>query len=140
MLFAITPGMKINGSFTTIEALEKLKEADTGFAAVFRHGSLEAGVYKPGAIDKQTLHERDELYVVISGKGDFYCDGVLVPFEAGSFLFVPAGAEHRFMNYTEDFSTWVFFYGPKGGEEGTGKQIDINTKEQADRDILKGTA
>jgi hypothetical protein len=24
---------------------------------------------------------------------------------------------HRFEDFTEDFSTWVFFYGPVGGEE-----------------------
>jgi mannose-6-phosphate isomerase-like protein (cupin superfamily) len=40
-----------------------------------------------------------------------------VNFKAGDFLFVPAGIEHRFTNFTADFSTWVFFYGPKGGEK-----------------------
>ena len=112
--------MKINGNFSTTEALEKLKEAGTEFTALFRHGTLEAAIYKPGETDKQSPHERDELYIVIAGKGDFYCDGVLVPFEAGNFFFVPANTEHRFMNYGEDFSTWVFFYGPKGGEEQIG--------------------
>ncbi len=34
----------------------------------------------------------------------------------GDFLFVPAGVEHRFENFTSDFATWVFFYGPVGGE------------------------
>ncbi len=101
--------MKINGSFLPAEALEKLKESGTIFTALFRHGALEAGIYKPERVDSQGPHERDEFYVVISGKGDFYCDGVIVPFEAGSFLFVPAGAEHRFMNFAEDFATWVFF-------------------------------
>ena len=24
--------------------------------------------------------------------------------------------EYRFVNFTDDFSTWVFFYGPDGGE------------------------
>jgi hypothetical protein len=33
-------------------------------------------------------------------------------------LFVPAGIEHRFIKFTEDFVTWVVFYGPKGGEAG----------------------
>ncbi len=30
--------------------------------------------------------------------------------------FVAAGVEHRFSKFSEDFSTWVFFYGPQGGE------------------------
>jgi len=33
-----------------------------------------------------------------------------------SLLFVPAGVEHRFEHFSEDFSTWVVFYGPRGGE------------------------
>jgi mannose-6-phosphate isomerase-like protein (cupin superfamily) len=32
-------------------------------------------------------------------------------------LFVPAGVEHRFENFTDDFTTWVIFYGQKGGEK-----------------------
>jgi uncharacterized protein YjlB len=31
-------------------------------------------------------------------------------------LFVPAGMEHRFEAMSEDFATWVVFYGPAGGE------------------------
>ena len=73
-------------------------------------------IYKPHQVDKQQPHERDEVYVVIAGSGIFYLDGKRSPFQAGDFIFVPAYAEHRFEEFTEDFSTWVFFYGPKGGE------------------------
>ncbi|HYG39572.1 MAG TPA: cupin domain-containing protein [Cytophagales bacterium] len=58
-----------------------------------------------------------ELRLIISGSGLFYCNGERVNFKYGDFLFVPAGIEHRFENFSEDFSTWVFFYGPVGGEE-----------------------
>jgi hypothetical protein len=27
-----------------------------------------------------------------------------------------AGAEHRFLNFSEDFADWVIFWGPSGGE------------------------
>lgn len=27
-----------------------------------------------------------------------------------------AGAEHRFVEFTPDFATWVVFWGPPGGE------------------------
>ena len=27
-----------------------------------------------------------------------------------------AGVEHRFEDFSADFATWVFFYGPEGGE------------------------
>jgi len=36
---------------------------------------------------------------------------------AGDVLFVAAGVEHRFSKFTDDFATWVFFYGPQGGEQ-----------------------
>ena len=97
-------------------ALEKLKEAKTEFLEVFGHGSLEVEVYKPHLKDKQTPHERDEIYVIISGSGKFLNGKSTISFKAGDFLFVPAGIEHRFINFTSDFSTWVFFYGPHGGE------------------------
>jgi hypothetical protein len=29
---------------------------------------------------------------------------------------VPAGVPHRFVDFSDDFETWVVFYGPKGGE------------------------
>jgi quercetin dioxygenase-like cupin family protein len=35
----------------------------------------------------------------------------------GDLFFVPAGKVHTFKNFTEDFSTWILFYGPKGGEK-----------------------
>jgi uncharacterized RmlC-like cupin family protein len=46
----------------------------------------------------------------------------MVHFGPGDFLFVPAGIEHRFVNFTDDFSTWVIFYGPKGGESQLPKE------------------
>ncbi|HJN61512.1 MAG TPA: cupin domain-containing protein, partial [Alphaproteobacteria bacterium] len=37
-------------------------------------------------------------------------------FAAGDVLFAPAGLEHRFVNFTDDFYVWVVFYGQEGGE------------------------
>ena len=31
-------------------------------------------------------------------------------------MFVAAGGEHRFEDFTEDLAVWVVFYGPAGGE------------------------
>ena len=67
-------------------------------------------------MDRQTPHTRDEVYVVASGAGSFVHDGRRQPVETGEVLFVPAGDEHRFVDFTEDFATWVLFYGPEGGE------------------------
>jgi mannose-6-phosphate isomerase-like protein (cupin superfamily) len=86
------------------------------FVGVFRHGSLEVEFYRPQKVDRQTPHTRDEIYVVLSGSGTYVCGQQRHPFEAGEVLFAPAGVEHRFVDFTDDFATWVFFYGPEGGE------------------------
>src|SRR5579863_950598 len=104
---------------TTIkDALNQLDaDAVQLFVKVMEHGSMSVGIYRPGKIDRQTPHKQDELYVVISGTGEFMNDGKLSVFKPGDVLFVPAGVEHRFVNYTDDFATWVIFYGPDGGEK-----------------------
>lgn len=89
---------------------------DKKFSTLFRHGSLEVEVYKPNKLDLQTPHTRDEIYVVISGSGYFVNGDERHAFLPREVLFVPAGTVHRFEQFTEDFSTWVFFYGPEGGE------------------------
>ncbi|MDX1941491.1 MAG: cupin domain-containing protein [Saprospiraceae bacterium] len=98
------------------EALQTLAYANKEFIELFSHGTLSVEVYRPSKEDKQTPHDRDEIYVIISGTGTFFCDGQRATFAAGDFLFVPAQVDHRFEDFTEDFATWVFFYGPKGGE------------------------
>lgn len=104
--------MKINPK----KALKKLAEQDSPFLKLFEHGTLTVEIYKPEKVDLQQPHSRDEVYVVVSGTGEFMNDGERTTFAPGDFLFVPAGVEHRFENFTDDFSTWVIFYGPEGGE------------------------
>jgi len=106
--------------FTVAEALSRLPGAEEDdYGVLLEHGSLEVGIYRPRGEDRQQPHTRDEVYVVISGAGRFVVDGESRPFEAGEVLFVPAGAAHRFEGFGEDFATWVFFYGPEGGEGGS---------------------
>ncbi len=86
------------------------------FVELFRHGTLAVEIYKPQKVDPQKPHTRDEVYVVVSGSGTFVHGGTRRAFGPGEVLFVPAGVEHRFEAFTDDFVTWVFFYGPEGGE------------------------
>lgn len=85
-------------------------------AQILRNGSLEVRWYAPRGSDPQTPHERDEIYVVASGRAAFARGAERVPVAAGDLLFVPAGMEHRFEDPSDDFGTWVMFYGPAGGE------------------------
>lgn len=101
------------------KALDKLADLHAPFLNLFNHGTLSVEVYKPKKVDLQQPHTRDEVYIIISGNGEFLNDGVRTTFAVGDFLFVPAGAEHRFENFSDDFSTWVLFYGPEGGEKAS---------------------
>ncbi|MDM3872022.1 cupin domain-containing protein [Porticoccus sp. W117] len=83
-------------------ALESVKEP---FVKLFSNGSMSVEFYKPDRVDLQKPHTRDEIYVVASGSGWFVNGQSRKQFEVGEVLFVPAGIEHRFEDFTEDFAT-----------------------------------
>lgn len=97
-------------------AREALFEADHPFAVLLKHGTMSVELYAPVGEDNQTPHAQDELYVVVAGTGMFNKAGERRPFGPGDVIFVEAGVEHRFEGFTDDFQTWVIFWGPKGGE------------------------
>jgi len=63
-----------------------------------------------------TPHAQDEVYVIVRGRGVLFHDGRRDRFEPGDLLFVAAGIEHRFEDFSDDLAVWVIFYGPTGGE------------------------
>jgi mannose-6-phosphate isomerase-like protein (cupin superfamily) len=104
---------------TVSEAMELLPgPGGERLAKVLEHGSMEVEVYAPRDKDPQTPHARDELYVVVSGSGQFVNGPERHEFGSGDVLFVPAGVEHRFEDFTDDLVVWVVFYGQEGGEAG----------------------
>ena len=78
--------------------------------------NLVLKLYAPRGSDPQTPHSLDEVYVVAQGSGEFVCSGARQTFAQNDVLFAAAGVEHRFENFSDDFTVWVFFYGPEGGE------------------------
>lgn len=101
---------------TLADAMELVEKADEPFATVLRRDSIEVELYAPTGVDRQQPHKRDEVYVVMRGAGWFVNGTERHPFGPGDVLHVRAGVEHRFEEFTEDFATWVIFYGPEGGE------------------------
>jgi mannose-6-phosphate isomerase-like protein (cupin superfamily) len=86
------------------------------YAELFRHGTLTVEIYAPKGVDLQQPHTRDELYIVVSGRGWFYVEGQRFEFAPGDALFAAAGEVHRFEDFTDDLLVWVVFYGREGGE------------------------
>jgi mannose-6-phosphate isomerase-like protein (cupin superfamily) len=81
-----------------------------------QRGTLRILLSLPVSPNRQTPHAQDEVYVIVRGRGVLFHGGERDPFEAGDLLFVSAGTEHHFENFSEDLAVWVVFYGPDGGE------------------------
>ncbi len=79
----------------------------------FEGDGIEIRHYAPTGEDRQTPHDRDEFYFVISGSGTYVRAGERVRFGPGDMLFAAAGEAHRFVEFSSDFATWVLFYGPQ---------------------------
>jgi mannose-6-phosphate isomerase-like protein (cupin superfamily) len=91
------------------------------YAVAFESGTMTVGLYSPRGVDPQSPHDRDEVYVVVRGRGSFVAGETRRPFGPGDLLFVAAGVEHCFEDFTDDLAVWVVFAGPKrdgpGGRE-----------------------
>lgn len=102
---------------TAAEALASLpRPDDSDYAEIMRRGTMHAGLYVPDRTDPQRPHRQDELYIVWRGTGTFVRDGERRRFGPGDVIFVPAAMAHRFEEFSEDFATWVVFWGVEGGE------------------------
>ncbi len=94
---------------SALELLENLKSESIPFLEYFRKGNFSIEIYKPVIVDLQKPHSQDEFYIVHEGSGMFQNGENHYPFKAGDLIFVPAQVEHRFYDFTADFSTWVIF-------------------------------
>jgi mannose-6-phosphate isomerase-like protein (cupin superfamily) len=108
---------------TAAELLQRIPGPITGkwprgepFAVGLRHGSMLVELFAPAGIDTQSPHAQDELYFVHAGSGTFVIGAERHSFGPGTCFFVPAGVAHKFEDFSPDFSTWVVFWGPQGGE------------------------
>lgn len=96
--------------FDIAGARKRLAAGAGGYEVVHRSPGLEIGVFvlvAPEA-DHQSPHKDDEIYIVIEGSGVLEVEGKNVELREGHAVFVPAGAEHRFVAY-EHLSVLVIF-------------------------------
>ena len=120
---------------TVADAKATPNDAGRSTALMLAHGSMELRWFAPKQHDPQTPHDRDELYIIMSGTGVFMRAVESLPFDdttlpiqgeervrfgPGDALFVAAGAVHRFEEFSDDFAAWIVFYGPEGGERHGG--------------------
>ena len=93
-----------------IERARRELDESGGYTIMHESTGLEVGVYVLVAPepDRQQPHEDDELYVVLDGRGTLEVEGERFDVKPGSAIFVPAGADHRFVGY-EGLSVLVIF-------------------------------
>jgi mannose-6-phosphate isomerase-like protein (cupin superfamily) len=94
------------------EVERRLAAGNGGYEIVHEFPGMEIGVYVLVAPepDRQQPHDRDEVYVVLEGRGMLEIEDDCVELNEGEAAFVPAGADHRFMGY-EGLSVLVIFAG-----------------------------
>jgi mannose-6-phosphate isomerase-like protein (cupin superfamily) len=106
-------------TFSVDQLVEQAKSTEHTYTDFFRAETLSLGFafWPAGKPDTQSPHAEDEVYYVVSGKGAFTCEGETVTVQAGSLLFVRAGAVHRFLDIMEDLNVLVFWAPPYGSRE-----------------------
>ena len=89
--------------------------AGNGYVEQLRTGDMSVGVYAlpAGAVDGQSPHAEDEIYVVCKGKARIVTPGGTADLEPGTIIYVPAGEEHRFTDITDDLVLAVVFAPPE---------------------------
>lgn len=98
-------------AFDMSEIVNRQRESGRPYLEFLRHPSMSAGLYvlPAGGVDGQQPHTEDEVYYVLSGRGQVRVGEEDRPVEPGSFIFVGAGVEHRFHTISQDLSLLVLF-------------------------------
>ena len=104
------------------------------YVSLLRRGSLDIEIYAPRGEDTQDPHPQDEVYVVIKGRAIFTSGSRRTQVGPGDLMFVPAGEVHRFEEFTSDFTVWVVFFGPDGGERPDADDGGGQVGQEADQE------
>ena len=80
---------------------------------------LSGGLYvlEAGAVDRQSPHTEDELYVVMSGRARMTVGDEVRDVRGGTVVFVAAGISHRF-HYIEERLVLIVAFGPAENSRG----------------------
>ena len=93
------------------EIQTRRRSGDRMYLEFLRSASLSAGLYElPAAgADPQQPHTEDEVYCVVSGRGQIRVGADDLAVGPGHIVYVPAGMPHRFRSITESLSILAFF-------------------------------
>jgi len=100
-----------SAAFEVTELLARRAAEGRRYLEFLRVPHLSAGlaVFPAGAVDGQAPHTEDELYFVLSGKGQLRVGEESRSVGPGSLCFVQANAPHAFHSVTEELRLLVVF-------------------------------
>jgi quercetin dioxygenase-like cupin family protein len=102
------------GSYQAFELEELQADRSRSYAEFLRRPGLSMGIYHlpVGGTDPQHPHKADEIYVVLAGRATLEVEGDKLAVNAGKVVSVDIGADHRFIDVTEDLQVLVVFAPP----------------------------
>ena len=104
------------------DLIRRRRESGELYLEFFVSPGMSLGVYglEAGADDPQQPHGEDEVYYVVSGRGQIRVDGEDRALRPGSVVFVGAEVEHRFHSIVEDLTLLVAFAPARGTGRSNG--------------------
>jgi mannose-6-phosphate isomerase-like protein (cupin superfamily) len=98
-------------AFEVSDLQQQRRHGQELYLEFLRQPALSMGLYElaAGSKDPQGPHTEDEVYYVISGRGQIRVGDEDQPVRAGSIVYVAANVEHYFHTITEVLSILVVF-------------------------------
>lgn len=102
-------------AFEIADLIQQQSQGTNRYLEFLKESTLSMGLYvlPAGGVDGQQPHTEDEVYYVVSGRGQFRLEQEDRPVKTGSILFVAANQEHRFHSIEEELKILVFFAPPE---------------------------
>jgi mannose-6-phosphate isomerase-like protein (cupin superfamily) len=107
------------GSYQSFELDDLQADRSRSYAEFLRRPGISMGIYHlpVGGRDPQHPHSADEVYVVLAGRAVLDVEGHRLDMQRGRVVSVDVGADHRFVDLTEDLSVLVVFAPPDSPED-----------------------
>ena len=107
------------GSYQSFELDDLQADRSRSYAEFLRRPGISMGIYHlpVGGRDPQHPHSADEVYVVLAGRAVLDVEGHRLDMQRGRVVSVDVGADHRFVEVTEDLSVMVIFAPPDSPED-----------------------
>jgi mannose-6-phosphate isomerase-like protein (cupin superfamily) len=102
-------------AYARADLLVRQLASERPYLEFLRSEALSVGLYvlDAGAVDGQSPHHEDEVYVVLAGQSRFTASEHERDVVAGDTIYVAAGVPHKFHDITERLELIVVFAPPE---------------------------